>query len=291
MVTKPISQNVTVSAEDGSVRLLVNPDGSINVNTGGGTTADVNLAEVGGAAVTLGQKAMAASLPVAIASDQGTLPVVGNTASGVTDTGNPVKIGGVASSATPTTASDGQRKDAWLGPQGQVVTSEGAFTGVDGASNSLAASYTTTNANPRLAAIANYGFNNTTWDRLRSNTTGTIVIPPQGWQYAAASGGITNTTTAVTIKASAGAGLRNYVSSVQINTDALGTATELAIRDGAAGTVLWRQKLQTTTALPVTTITFTNPLVGSVATLLEVVTLTATVTGAVFFNAQGYVAP
>lgn len=31
MVAKPISQNVTVSAEDGSVRLLVNADGSLNV--------------------------------------------------------------------------------------------------------------------------------------------------------------------------------------------------------------------------------------------------------------------
>lgn len=38
-------------------------------------TQDVNLTQVGGAAISEGQKAMAASLPVVIASDQSTLPV------------------------------------------------------------------------------------------------------------------------------------------------------------------------------------------------------------------------
>lgn len=37
---------------------------------GGGGTSDVNLIEVGGAAVSLGQKPMATSFPVVIASDQ-----------------------------------------------------------------------------------------------------------------------------------------------------------------------------------------------------------------------------
>lgn len=114
--------------------------------------------------------------------------------------------------------------------------------------------------------------------------------PPElGWSYAAASGGIVSTTTAVTIKAAAGSGLRNCISSIQIATDTLGAATEIAIRDGAAGAVLWRGKLQAT-ALPETTISFPKPLRGSANTLLEVVTLTS-VTGGVYFNAQGFVAP
>jgi len=114
--------------------------------------------------------------------------------------------------------------------------------------------------------------------------------PTNRWTYAAAASGIVNTTTAVTIKAAAAAGLRNYITDIQINTATLGAATELAIRDGAAGTVLWRCQLQTV-ALPLLSVNFQSPLKGTAATLLEVVTITATVTGAVYFNAQGFVAP
>ena len=125
------------------------------------------------------------------------------------------------------------------------------------------------------------------------STTGLINIPyaaaANQWQYAAATAGISNTTTAVTFKA-AHATLRNYVTSIQIESDALGAATELAIRDGAGGTVLWRTKIGTGGITGGISIVFPVPLKGTAATLLEVVTLTASVTGAVFFNAQGYVA-
>lgn len=108
------------------------------------------------------------------------------------------------------------------------------------------------------------------------------------WSFAAAATGIVNSAVAVTIKAAAAVGIRNYLKSLQISTDALGAVTELAIRDGAAGTVLWRGKLQTT-ALPVTTINFDPPLKGTAATLMEVITLTA-VTGGVYVDAQGFTA-
>lgn len=116
-------------------------------------------------------------------------------------------------------------------------------------------------------------------------------IPEADWSYAAAASGIVNTTTAVTIKAAGGAGLRNYITAVQIFADALGAATELAIRDGAGGAVLWRVKINTAGILGGISISFPTPIFGTAATLLEVVTLTASVTGAVYFNAQGYVAP
>jgi hypothetical protein len=109
------------------------------------------------------------------------------------------------------------------------------------------------------------------------------------WAYAAASGGILNTTTAVTFKAAAAAGIRNYITSIQIMAEALGTATELAIRDGAGGAVLWRIKIGTG-GQSLINIDFPQPIKGSAATLLEVVTLTASGTGAVYFNAQGYIA-
>ena len=115
-------------------------------------------------------------------------------------------------------------------------------------------------------------------------------IPENEWSYVAASGGILNTTTAVTIKAAAGAPYRNYLTSIQVQAEALTNATELAVRDGAGGTVLWRIKIPTT-GLDLKQIDFANPLKSSSATLLEVVTLTASGTGAVYFNAQGYSAP
>jgi hypothetical protein len=117
----------------------------------------------------------------------------------------------------------------------------------------------------------------------------TIVEPATFWTYAAAASGIANTTTAVTIKAGAGASVRNYVEGIQLSSATLGGATEFAIRDGAAGTVLWRCTLGTA-ALPVTDIVFETPLRGSANTLLEIVTLTA-VTGGVYCNVQGYTGP
>lgn len=105
------------------------------------------------------------------------------------------------------------------------------------------------------------------------------------WRYAAAASGIAATTTAVTIK-TAVAGQSNYITGISIQSATLGNATELAIRDGAGGTVLWRTQLQTT-AMPVVNITFPTPLKGTVNTLLEVVTLSSA-TGGVYFNAQGF---
>lgn len=120
------------------------------------------------------------------------------------------------------------------------------------------------------------------------DTGGMAVIPPTSttWNYAAPTGGIDNSSTAVTIKAAAGAGVRNYVRSIHIAHDTLGAATEIAIRDGAGGTVLWRGKLQTT-ANEGFTVQFADPLKGSANTLLEFLTITA-VTGDVLFNAQGF---
>ena len=116
-------------------------------------------------------------------------------------------------------------------------------------------------------------------------------IPENEWVYAAASGGITNTTTAVTLVAAQAAGIRNYLTSLQLSSDALGAATEIAIRDGAGGTVLWRGKIGTAGIAGVSTIQFSDPLKSTAATLLEVVTLSASVTGSVYVNAQGYIAP
>ena len=91
------------------------------------------------------------------------------------------------------------------------------------------------------------------------------------------------------IKAAAGASVRNYLKSLTISHDTLGAATEIAVRDGAGGTVLWRGRLQTT-AVEDKVINFDTPLYSTANTLLEVLTIT-NVTGGVYVNAQGYTAP
>ena len=59
-------------------QLKVNADGSINVDVSGSSgTSNVNLTEVGGSIITLGQSTEAGSLPVTIASNQSPVPVTG----------------------------------------------------------------------------------------------------------------------------------------------------------------------------------------------------------------------
>jgi hypothetical protein len=132
--------------------------------------------------------------------------------------------------------------------------------------------------------------------RLTTTTDGRLIINPYQypeacWQYAAAASGIVNTTTAVTIKAAGAASIRNYITGIDYWSEALTNATEIAIRDGAAGTVIWRAKIGTGGLLAGRSITFPTPIRGTAATLLEVVTLTASGAGAVYFNATGFVAP
>lgn len=110
-------------------------------------------------------------------------------------------------------------------------------------------------------------------------------IPEADWQYAAASGGIVNTTD-VAIKAAAAAGVRNYVTSIDVRNAHASVATEVVIKDGA--TVIWRQLLPPAMPAPVE-ITFPTPLKGTAATAMNVACIT---TGAqVYLNAQGYAAP
>jgi hypothetical protein len=182
--------------------------------------------------------------------------------------------------------------------QGGTVTTVSTVTtaGVQG----VQANNATTVPSPVLTSIVGVSANPAAGTTARQQQAiGTLIgvpvtkpysIPEGEWSYGAAASGIVNTTTAVTIKTAAGAGIRNYITSIQVMAETLTTATELAIRDGAAGTVIWRTKIPTT-GLPTTTIAFPSPLKGTANTLLEVVTLTASGAGAVYFNAQGYAAP
>jgi len=116
-------------------------------------------------------------------------------------------------------------------------------------------------------------------------------IPENEWSHVAASGGITNTTAAVSIAGGAGSGVRNYITSLQVSSDTLGTATEVVIQDGVAGAILWRAKIGTAGTVGIQNIRFHPPLRGSTNTLLQAACVTKTGTGSIYINAQGYIAP
>jgi hypothetical protein len=108
-----------------------------------------------------------------------------------------------------------------------------------------------------------------------------------GWSYAAASGGIENTSD-VAIKAAAGAGRYNYLTAVQLMNADDTVGTEVVVKDGS--TVIFRTHLAplaaSTAPVPVH-IPFNPPLVGSNNTALNVACITTS--AKVYANAQGYV--
>jgi hypothetical protein len=80
-----------------------------------GGRLDTNVgAWLGSTAPTVGQKTMANSVPVTVASDQSALQVVGSIAHDGVDSGNPVKVGfrAVDLGATPTAVATADRTDA-----------------------------------------------------------------------------------------------------------------------------------------------------------------------------------
>lgn len=111
-------------------------------------------------------------------------------------------------------------------------------------------------------------------------------IPEMEFQTSAGASGVVSSTAAQTIKAAGAAGVRIYLKSLEIATDTLSAATEIVIRDGSVGTIIWRSKLQTT-ALPLTRVNFEPPLAGTAATLMEWALLTS-VTGGVYVNCHGF---
>ena len=102
------------------------------------------------------------------------------------------------------------------------------------------------------------------------------------WQYAGAAGGIINTTE-TTLKAAV-AGKRHVLSSMQIKNSAA-VASEVIIRDGAGGTIIWRGHISTS-MVNADEYNFDSELVGSDNKDLTITVLT---TGtATIVSAQGY---
>lgn len=129
--------------------------------------------------------------------------------------------------------------------------------------------------------------------RLQMTNSGFVIVakdapPAQNWRYVAAAGGILNTTVGVTAKIAPGSPFFNYITAIQIHAEPLGAATEFVINDGAAGAAMFRIKIPVG-GLPLTSIKFDSALVPTTQTLIEIKTLTASVTGAVYANLQGFI--
>jgi hypothetical protein len=108
-VTQPVSGTVTANAGTGPFPVSDNA-GSLTVDAPVGTPVYTRLSD-GGAAL-IGQKAMSASLPVAIASDQGTVPISGAISVSastvpVTDNGGSLTVDAPVSTPVFTRLSDG----------------------------------------------------------------------------------------------------------------------------------------------------------------------------------------
>lgn len=104
--------------------------------------------------------------------------VVGNVASGATDSGAPVKVGGKYNSTKPT-FTDGQRGDVQIGTRGSIITQQALPDSASAVTSFTAGADATSNTfNTYSAYNFNNIFNGTTWDRRRSsidatNSTGT----------------------------------------------------------------------------------------------------------------------
>jgi hypothetical protein len=129
---------------------------------------------------------------------------------------------------------------------------------------------------------------NATLVRPIATTDGRLItrlnsIPQNEWQYAAESGGITDTAN-VELVAAQGAGIKNYLTGLSVG-NANATASEIVIKDGA--TVIWRMYLAANA--PIQSINFVTPLQSTANTKLNVACImpgTRT-----YINAQGYTAP
>jgi hypothetical protein len=183
----------------------------------------------------------------------GTVVSVGNVASGATDSGNPVKVGGKYNTTLPT-LTDGQRGDLQTDAKGnmRVLSVDTLAAGADALSNSnmgypIGSATLSTGV---LRTSGSYYFNGTTWDRARGNTTGAFVVPTAATVGGASFLNIAAGQATTVVKASAGT-----LYAIVLNSAATATNTTTVYDNASgAGTVIGRPAV--TTATVPTTLSF-----------------------------------
>lgn len=135
--------------------------------------ADVDLAGGGGGA---SNAQLVAALGTQTTAIKAGVVASGDIASGVADTGNPIKVGGKYT-ATPPTLTDGNRGDFRIGFNGAQITTPnyGVAAAADGFDNGNVRSVADATNNAITEKSASYVFNGTTWDRARGTIRGNWV--------------------------------------------------------------------------------------------------------------------
>jgi len=302
---------ISITGVDGVARGTVIPayvpvdaTGSVISGGGGGAVTIANSADVAGGATTDAAYTDAtgaaagtrnALLKGLYVSMRGTGVNSQNVQGGVvqasTTAVNLLPTAYYASATIPTAVTAGQWTRPWAGLSGQTIIGTGSVTAAPASTSPASNLLMDSSGSGRPTGVTNYVSDGVaTLNPMRGDTNAVSMQPALSsafWSYAAAASGILNTTTAVTLKTAAGAGVRNYIEAIQLDWEAFGSASEVVLRDGAGGTVLFRMKIGTGAAGS-RTITFRPALKGTANTLLEVATLTASVTGALYVNAQGW---
>lgn len=141
------SAPVVLASDQSAIPVTQSGAWSVSVSSSAlptGASTEATLSALNAKFNSLGQKTMANSAPVVLASDQSAIPVtqsgtwtvqqgtppwqvVGNVASAATDSGNPVKTGAVFNTTQPT-VSNGQRVDAQATARGALIVATGADT-------------------------------------------------------------------------------------------------------------------------------------------------------------------
>ena len=149
-----------------------------NQGTANATPWNENIAQFGGTNVTLGQKAMASSMPVVLASDQASIPVSGTVTA---NAGTNLNTSALATSANLTTLfgtaaamADGVANPTLGGSQSYLMAFNGTtwdrlhdlFMTADG--NAVQTGLYTLNQNLM--------YNGTNWDRVRGDTTNGLFV-------------------------------------------------------------------------------------------------------------------
>ena len=232
---------------------------------------------------TLGQKAMTASMAVVLASDQASVPVAATLTAETTKVIGTVNVAAAQTIAVTNAGTFAVQAALTAGTNTNEVVGDSAHDAAIAGNpvrvgmRALTADFTAVATGDTVDAAATI---------LGKQVVMPYALPANTWVYAAPAGGLVSQT-AVTAKAAAGAGIINYITSIQVINSHATISTEIMVLDGAAGTVLHRGWAQA--AGGGYACNFHPPLRGTENTLVEIDEVTATATTGVLINLQGYV--
>lgn len=133
------------------------------------------------------------------------LPGQGNVAGGTTDSGNPIKVGGVYNTALPT-YTNGQRTDLQSGTRGGLHVNIMSKDGTTGAACTALSEPISTTSVALYCQAFGYVYNTTgsNWEKLRGDLTSGVYVQPKGATAGGLSAARVLTGTTGVIKAAAG---------------------------------------------------------------------------------------